>query len=114
MTQCLSVSNDNISVQNTEFLPFWWKMYRKDNITTDNRCDSRVYDKTIPKDSMRCSFSLRQPGADNPVTFIKDKSCSNYVNSLSNKKLFEGFSSYWQVAFGSYYVNLADLLRPSN
>ena len=114
MTQCLSVSNDNLSVQNTEFLPFWWKMYRSDNITTDNRCDSRVYDKTIPKDSMRCSFSLRQPGADHPVTFIQDKSCSNYVNSLSNKKLFEGFSSYWQVAFGSYYVNLADLLRPSN
>ena len=114
MTQCLSVSNDNLSVQNTEFLPFWWKMYRTDNITTDTTCSSRAYDKHVDKNSMRCSFSLRQPGASAPVTFLNNISCSNYVNQLSNKALFKGFSDYWSVAFGSYYVNLADLLRPNN
>ena len=113
-TQCLSVSNDNLSVQNTEFLPFWWKMYRTDNITTDNRCDSRVYDKKISKDSMRCWFSLRQPGASAPVTILPGISCSNYKNQLSNNTLFDGLKSYWSVAFGSYYVNLSDLLTPSH
>jgi len=112
VTQCLSLGNGNASVQSKEILPFWWRMYKPAYIVTDHTCDNKSQEGNIKKDTMKCSFSLRQPGADAPITFAKGVNCSD--KELPNHQLFSNFyPDFWKVAFGNWSVDLGTLLSNS-
>lgn len=102
---CLSVGNANISVQNNEIMPFWWKIYDTRNITNSSRCDEDN-EKNILGSSMECVFSLQQPGEDSEE--ILEVPCN--TKQLNYKTLFSNFyPENWNTAFGNYYINFDTL-----
>lgn len=112
VTQCLSLGNGNASVQANEILPFWWRMYKPAYIVSDNQCENKSQAGNVKKSSMKCSFSLRQPGADKPVMFADKANCSD--KNLSNYALFSNFyPEFWTYAFGNRFVDLKEILSSS-
>lgn len=112
VTQCLSLGNGNASVQSNEILPFWWRMYKPAYIVNDNQCENKSQAGNVKRSSMKCSFSLRQPGADKPVIFADKANCSD--KNLSNYSLFSNFyPEFWKIAFGNRFVDLGDILSSS-
>jgi hypothetical protein len=57
---CLSVGNGNISVQNNEIMPFWWRIADISNIVDISRCIEDL-ENDIQESSMKCFFSIIQP-----------------------------------------------------
>jgi len=88
-------------------------MYKPAYIVTDNQCNDKSQEGNIKRSSMQCSFSLRQPGADEPVNFANKVKCDS--KSIGSQELFSNFyPDFWKVAFGTFYVDLNTLLKVSN
>ncbi|AHB40888.1 hypothetical protein P148_SR1C00001G0073 [candidate division SR1 bacterium RAAC1_SR1_1] len=103
---CLSIGNANISVQNNEIMPFWWRIYDTSNIISSSKCDEDNENK-IKKSTMKCGFSLQQPGEDSEEIF-NNIDCSD--TQLDKDLLFKNFyPEYWRNAFGNYYINFDTL-----
>lgn len=110
VTQCLSLGNGNASVQSNEILPFWWRMYKPAYIVTDHSCDNKSQAGNIKRDTMKCSFSLRQPGQDKPVTILSNVDCDR--TELANQALFANFfPDFWKPAFGNWSLDLSKVLE---
>ena len=106
---CLSIGNANISVQNNEIMPFWWRIYDTNNITNSSSCNE-YNEQNILESSMKCTFSIKQPDRNSRELFTVD--CNE--KQLTNITLFSNyFSEYWSRAFWNYFINL-DTLSQSN
>lgn len=82
----------------------------KDNV----KCNWDNYNQfkgvLVYRDTMKCDFSLRQPGADKPITFLSDQKCDQ--SQIDKQALFSNFyPKYWGMAFGTFYADLNVLLK---
>lgn len=112
VTQCLSIGNGNASVQANEYLPFWWRMYKPNYILDNAKCDGKNDEWNIKRSSMKCSFSLWQPGEDKPVTILSDQDCD--ADKIGSQALFKHFyPEYWGKAYGTWFINLGIELNKS-
>ena len=109
VTQCLSVDNGNVSVQKEEILPFWWRMYKPAYIVDEDTCENKSQAGNVLRDSMKCTFSLRQPGEDKPVDILEDVDCDR--QEITNQALFSNFyKDYRSKSFGTWYLDLDKVL----
>lgn len=90
--QCLSVFNENISIEKWEYLPFWWKL-DTNSFSSSKDCSYNSDKGKIIKNSLRCEFELQRP--DGSTEIIYDKECS-FANPYpwNNYPIFSYFKSY--------------------
>lgn len=105
--QCLSVFNENISIEKGEYLPFWWRI-NQDSFAGSDDCNNTSDKGKIIKSSMDCVFEIQKPGeAGNQDTeIIYDKECWFFGSyPRTTYKIFNYFSWYMRANTWAYAVN---------
>lgn len=112
--QCLSVFNENISIEKGEYLPFWWRVNAKSFVHWNSypyaqnyNCWSNDQQKII-KSSLKCIFEIQKPGEaweQDTETIYDDWCWFAYPYPWASYDIFNYFSWYMKPDTWAYAVD---------